>query len=608
MLSCRTACARRLSWVNTITCRSAAVFSSTRASPSTLAGSIACTGSSITRKRNGLAGSVARGRNTLSASALTSPWLMTPSAEPGAPSTLTSSSTCRWVADPASLIAPRSTLLSWRSIAQMARAWSASGASRSLRMSSVAAFSHFSAALIARDRSQALQRRRGVCAPGGGLGRDRSPPVIAPASSAAAWAERSRISRVRDASAWSRWSASARSPPARPLPVSGGACPWLPRRKGRPRVHARRRRIRQQHRRRGLHQRLLQGAWHQPRHVRRHLLLAPPGRAWLPPPRWPAATARSAPQAPRTPGSHHPHAQRDAAAPRSAARRAPAPGQRASPRLPLARRRLAERRPGLPSIVLGRSSELREAAQPAELTPAGHHLGACRSRARGGQVPGSARKRVAACRCPLVVGRLQPAEQGRQPLADLATAASRSLRACASLAAATARSSSPRTEASSSYSPRGSRRTPRARCATGTDGRLVSAVTSPGAPCRPFLPCTCTDTEHPVKSAPAGQVLSATASPALSTRNSAVISRLVRAMHAPPALAPDRRQLLPAFQVPGKQHLERLGKTRLAAAVATDHHGQSRAGATAKSRPANPAKAADRQRLQVSARRVRAEP
>ena len=74
---------------------------------------------------------------------------MTPSAEPGAPSTLTSSSTRRWVAEPASRIAPRSTLLSWRSIAQMARACSASGARRSLRMSSVAAFSHVSAALIA---------------------------------------------------------------------------------------------------------------------------------------------------------------------------------------------------------------------------------------------------------------------------------------------------------------------------------------------------------------------------------------------------------------------------------------------------------------------------
>jgi len=50
--------------------------------------------------------------NTASASASTSPWLITPSAEPGAPSTLRSSSTCRWVDDPTSRIAPKSTLLS----------------------------------------------------------------------------------------------------------------------------------------------------------------------------------------------------------------------------------------------------------------------------------------------------------------------------------------------------------------------------------------------------------------------------------------------------------------------------------------------------------------
>ena len=52
------------------------------------------------------------------------------------------------VDDPTSRIAPRSTLLSWRSIAQMLLACVASGASRSLRISSVAAFSQVSAALI----------------------------------------------------------------------------------------------------------------------------------------------------------------------------------------------------------------------------------------------------------------------------------------------------------------------------------------------------------------------------------------------------------------------------------------------------------------------------
>jgi hypothetical protein len=59
-----------------------------------------------------------------------SPWLITPSAEPAAPSTLTSSSTCRLVEQPPSRIEPRSTLLSWRSSAQMLLACLASGASR----------------------------------------------------------------------------------------------------------------------------------------------------------------------------------------------------------------------------------------------------------------------------------------------------------------------------------------------------------------------------------------------------------------------------------------------------------------------------------------------
>ena len=66
-----------------------------------------------------VAGSLARGRDMLSANAFTSPWLITPSAEPGAPSTLTSSSTCRLLDDPTGRITPRSTLLSWRIIAQM---------------------------------------------------------------------------------------------------------------------------------------------------------------------------------------------------------------------------------------------------------------------------------------------------------------------------------------------------------------------------------------------------------------------------------------------------------------------------------------------------------
>ena len=61
-----------------------------------------------------------------------------------------------------------------------------------------------------------------------------------------------------------------------------------------------------------------------------------------------------------------------------------------------------------------------EAAQPVKLTPAGQYLGADRNRARGGQVPATPRKRAVACRCTLIADRLQPAEQARQPLTNLA--------------------------------------------------------------------------------------------------------------------------------------------------------------------------------------------
>ncbi len=44
----------------------------------------------MTMKPNGLCGRAARGRKMLTASAESSPWLMTPNAEAAAPSTLTS--------------------------------------------------------------------------------------------------------------------------------------------------------------------------------------------------------------------------------------------------------------------------------------------------------------------------------------------------------------------------------------------------------------------------------------------------------------------------------------------------------------------------------------
>ena len=54
----------------------------------------------MTTKRKGLSGRVARGMNRLRARAFNSPWLITPRAAPSAPSTFTSSSTWRLVAEP----------------------------------------------------------------------------------------------------------------------------------------------------------------------------------------------------------------------------------------------------------------------------------------------------------------------------------------------------------------------------------------------------------------------------------------------------------------------------------------------------------------------------
>ena len=59
---------------------------------------------------------------------------------------------------------------------------------------------------------------------------------------------------------------------------------------------------------------------------------------------------------------------------------------------------------------------------------------------------------------------------------------------------------------------------------------------------------------------------------------------VVRMVHVPPALAPDRGQLLPPPQLPGEQHLQRLSEAGLPAAVAADDHGQPRAGLQAQGR------------------------
>ena len=91
----RTASGRRSSWVKTTTWRSLRGGLRGRGRGRRLrAGSMDWTGSSMTTKRNGLSGRVARGMKRLRARACSSPWLMTPRAAPSGPSTVTSSSTC----------------------------------------------------------------------------------------------------------------------------------------------------------------------------------------------------------------------------------------------------------------------------------------------------------------------------------------------------------------------------------------------------------------------------------------------------------------------------------------------------------------------------------
>ena len=134
--------------MKTRTWRSADALSRTRARPSTRAGSIDWTGSSMTMKRNGLSGRVARGTKRLRASECSSPWLITPRAAPATPSTVTSRTTRRRVPSPVSWIRPSSTWLCWRRRSQISPAFSAMGPKRSSRMPAAAFLSQLSAGLI----------------------------------------------------------------------------------------------------------------------------------------------------------------------------------------------------------------------------------------------------------------------------------------------------------------------------------------------------------------------------------------------------------------------------------------------------------------------------
>ena len=71
---------------------------------------------------------------------------------------------------------------------------------------------------------------------------------------------------------------------------------------------------------------------------------------------------------------------------------------------------------GIPGIVLGGRRELREAAEPIQLTPVGRHLDPSRGPPCGGQVPGPPAERLQAGSGPLVAGIFKEVEQGRQTL------------------------------------------------------------------------------------------------------------------------------------------------------------------------------------------------
>ena len=122
-------------------------------------------------------------------------------AEGGAfwPSTVTSSSTWRLVAVPVRWMSSRETLLWRRSWSQMCWAWSAIGAKRSLRMSSAASLSHFSAAFRGLTASRRLLGLAGRGEPGGealGEGLQRSSRRCSSAAACRRGGRRSRLQRA----------------------------------------------------------------------------------------------------------------------------------------------------------------------------------------------------------------------------------------------------------------------------------------------------------------------------------------------------------------------------------------------------------------------------
>ena len=212
-------------------------------------------------------------------------------------------------------------------------------------------------------------------------------------------------------------------------------------------------------------------------------------------------------------------------------------------------------------VGFGWDGELSQAAKPVELTSLGAYRGAGRRRPGGGQVPGAPGQRAAAGLGALVVGRFQPRQQAGQALLDLGQ---RGLACLAGL-----RQPDGRQREVLQAEDRGEEfvqaRGDAEECFQLAVGEERAVVGEGRGPAEAFdagllLACDLRRYRGP------GEVRARRPDPLHLGRAGAFDDelcrdpRLVRAVHAAPALSPDGRQLFPASQVPGEQHFECLGK------------------------------------------------
>ena len=534
----------------------------------------------MTMKRNGLSGSVARGMNRLSASACSSPWLITPSAAPATPSTVTSSATRRRLPSPVSWMRPSSTWLCWRRRSQMPAARSAIGPE----------------AVVADARGRLLQ-------PGFGLldrARGARPARPRPARPPASWRSRGHgppcvflLLRARARAASRRRRTASRSGTLADSTCVGerleiGDVP-------RPDPDAQRlhqlREV-QPHLGRALQRVALQDARGPPSAC----APLPRARAPRPPPCADARRRSSAVCCLRAPGACRalPRGRRpDNRRPR-ARRGRRGRARAASPRRATARRRCsvaeATARRGRAHLGGGlgharrvgrlqardlqqhlRRARLRRRARPrppsADSTAARSHslpeIAAATRRARSSSTPSQPLDQAAA-------------RLGRFLLRLLAREA-RLLQRCLCLAPAPPAPGSRTARRRASTGPR--RAASPARCRRGTAGACAARRSSPARPCprRPARRARRTTSA----TSNAASVLPASARPRTAGARPRP-GRWPRAprrgmMEVPPAVAPDGRAVLPAEAVAGQQRLDGFREAGLAGAVAPDDQREARA-------------------------------